>query len=292
MIDDPADLPAESAMSNALASAHKDIMEMAESHETVRRSPDYQAELFFLRKTVQDLVHSIRLCGIVASRWGEFHKNYLLPRYVDDIVEAAITAQLAIENGALNPARRELRYMLEVAVNVAYVDEVMGKESLSDRTSYYRGKGVDKSNVDQVFDLPLRLLGNQRQSFATSVRDAWVRGSNYVHLTKRRVDEKLHLREQGVTLGFETIEMLKQVVAEVHEACSIVMVLIFETIGPSFTGDILVGGLDDNDEWALHASGYIAVVDSFFDYRQERRDRLTDLVQRRERRIRFPVSAP
>jgi hypothetical protein len=131
-------------------------------------------------------------------RWSEFHGNYLLPRHVDDIVEAALTAQLAIENGALNPARRELRYMLEVSVNIAYVDEVKAKESYDDRTKFYRGKGVNKSNVDHVFDLPLRLLGDHKASFATAVRDAWIKGSNYVHLTKRRIDEKLHLRDQGV----------------------------------------------------------------------------------------------
>ncbi|QVK23304.1 hypothetical protein KHX94_00205 [Shewanella dokdonensis] len=69
-----------------------------------------------------------------------FWKKYLLPRHFDDIVEAALTAQLAVENGALNPARRELRYMLEVAVNVAYVDEIRAKDSFDERVAFYRGK--------------------------------------------------------------------------------------------------------------------------------------------------------
>ncbi len=242
-----------------------------------------------MRKTVRDLVYSIRLCALAASRWSAFCENYLLPTFLDDIVEAALTAQLAIENGALNPARRELRYMLEVAVNIAYVDEIRAKDSLDERTKYYRSKGVNKSNVDHIFDLPLRLLGDQKTSFATSVRDAWVRASNYVHLTKRRLDEKLQLREQGITLGFETTEILKQVVADVHEACSIVMVLTFETIGPSFAGDILVGTLDERDDWAFRANGYIAVVDSHFDYKHERKDSLDQIIQRRNGRIRFPI---
>jgi hypothetical protein len=84
--------------------------------------------------------------------------------------------------------------------------------------------------------------------------------------------------------------MLKQVVADVHEACSIVMVLMFETIGPTFTGDLLLEGLDENDEWAFHASGFIAIVGSHFDYKHERQDRLDELVQRRNRRVRFPVA--
>ena len=266
-----------------------DVSEMAEAHERVRMSAGYRAELLFLRRIVRDLIHSLRLCKFVASRWREFHENYLLPRHIDELVEAAMTTQLAIENGALNPARRELRYMLEVAVNMAYVDEVRGGDSYDDRTKYYRGKRVNKSNVDHIFELPLRLLGDHKASFAMAVRDAWVKGSNYVHLTKRRIDEKLYLRDQGISLGFETTEMLKDMVVDVHEVCSIVMILMFETIGPGFTGDVLLE-LDSVDDWAFYASGYIALVDSYFDYKHERREQATELVQRRKRRIRFPVA--
>lgn len=272
-----------------LTNQHNMIARRAEQHERVRQSSDYQAQLRFLQKTVIDLIRSMRLCEIAASKWIEFNENYLLPTYMDEIIEAAITAQLAIENGALNPARRELRYMLEVAVNIVYVDEIRNKDSFSERTSFYRGKQVNKSNVDHVFNLPLRLLGDQKGSFATSVRQAWVKASNYVHLTKRRVDEKLELREKGVTLGFETIDMLKNVVSDVHEVCSIVMVLTFETIGPSFTGDILVGSLDQLDEWTFHASGYVALVDAYYDYKCDRKDNIDQHVQRRRQRIRFPI---
>lgn len=285
--------PGNYSFDSLVASVQQEAVERADAYESVRRSSDYQAELLFLRKTVLHLLQSITLCNIAASRWTTFHEQYLLPRYVDDIVEAAITAQLAIENGALNPARRELRHMLEVAVNIAYVDEVRGNESFDDRIKYYRSKAVNKSNVEHVFDLPLRLLGDQRTSFAIAVRDAWVKGSNYVHLTKRRIDEKLTLRKQGVSLGFETIDMLKQAVADVHEACSMVMILIFETIGPSFTGDIFVDGkLDKMDDWAFHANGYMAAVDSSFDYKHERQGRLREISERRNGRIRFlvPVS--
>lgn len=51
--------------------------------------------------------------------------------------------------------------MLEVIVNIAYVDELRAKDTFDQRISYYRGKGVKKSNVDHIFDLPLRLLGPQ-----------------------------------------------------------------------------------------------------------------------------------
>lgn len=263
----------------------------AKEHDELRSRHEYALELEFLRKTIHDLIQTLRLCSFAASRWNEFSEKYLLPRHLDDIVEAALSAQLSIENGALNPARRELRYMLEVIVNIAYVDEVRAKDTFDQRISYYRRKGVKKSNVDHVLDLPLRLLGNHKRTFAKSVQFAWVRASNYVHLTKRRIDEKLRLRDEGIVLGMETIEMLKEIVSEVHEACTIVVLLAFETIGPSFTGDLLVGSLDSNDSWTFHASEYVAIVDSYFDYKHERITRLEEHAARRKERVKYYATA-
>ncbi len=83
--------------------------------------------------------------------------------------------------------------------------------------------------------------------------------------------------------------MLNDVVADVHAACSIAIVLTFETIGPSFTGDILVDNIDQIEDWAFHANGYVALVDAYFDYKHERKDKLDQHVERRQQRVRFPI---
>jgi len=270
----------------------EDLARKAEEHEALRKSPEYQEKLVFLGRTISDLITTLRLCTIAASRWQKFTDEYLFPRYLDDIVEAATIAQFAIQNGALNPARRELRFILEVAVNIAFVDEIKAKNTLSERIEFYRGKGVKKSNVDHVKELPFRLLNEHKEQFATSVVKAWVKASNYVHLTKRRVDEKLELREKGIELGFESVEMLREVIDEVHEVCSIVIVLAFETIGPSFTGDLMVDCLDLREEWTFHASEYIALIDAFFDYKHERKHKLSQLIEQRRQRIRYHAGSP
>lgn len=256
-------------------------------HEGLRKSPEYQKQLVFLRRTILDLLTTLKLCTVAASRWQKFTDDYLFSRYIDDIAEAAMIVQFAIENGALNSARRELRFIIEVAVNIAFVDEVRAQDNFKERIDFYRSGRVKKSNVDHVKELPLRLLSEHKEEFARTVIKAWVNATNYVHLTKRRVDEKLELRARGVELGFESIEMLKEVVDEVHETCSIVVVLAFETIGPSFTGDLLVDNLDGMEEWAFHANGYVALIDAYFDYKHERKHKLTQLLEQRKRRIRY-----
>jgi hypothetical protein len=176
--------------------------------------------------------------------------------------------------------------MLEVAVNTAFVDEVASDGDAEARLAVFKGKGVKKQNVDHIRDLPLRMLADKREEFIDATRLAWVNSSNYVHLTKRRIDEKVKMRAEGIRLGFETAEMLAAVVQEVHDACSIVVVLAFETIGPSFTGDILVtGGLANDEDWPFHNSEFIAAVDSYFDYKHERQAALEGHITRRERRV-------
>lgn len=255
--------------------------------EGAYKQPVYQRSLEKLQRTVQALHQTLDLCDIAATRWADYHEKYLLPHHKDEIGEAAVMAQLAIENGGLNSARREMRYMLEVAVNTAFVDEAAAPQDLDGRIQFYRGRQVSKSNVDHVRQLPLRMLGEyQRQEFREATLDAWVNASNYVHLTKRRIDEKVKRRAEGVRLGFETPEMLAGVVQSLHDACSIVVVLAFETIGPDFTGDLLVaGGLDASDDWPFHQNRFLAAIDAHFDYKHERQSSLPEHKSRRQRRL-------
>jgi hypothetical protein len=278
--------PQDDPITATLQADQEELHHSQRDHENVRQSSEYQKSLAYLRRTIEGLHKTFQICEFAATRWPVYAERYLFPRHKDDIGEAAVAAQLAIENGALNSARRELRYMLEVAVNTAFVDEVASDGDVEARLAFFKGKGVKKQNVDHIRDLPLRMLADKREKFVDVTRLAWVNSSNYVHLTKRRIDEKVKLRAEGIRLGFETAQMLAAVVQEVHDACSIVVVLAFETIGPNFTGDILVtGGLDNNDAWPFQNNEFIAAIDSYFDYKHERQAGLEKYVTRRERRV-------
>lgn len=276
----------EDPLVSSILAAREEQQKLARAHEEMRESADYQKHLIYLRRTIVGLYETLHISELAATRWPAYAERHLFPRHKDDIGEAAIAAQLAIENGALNSARRELRYMLEVAVNTAFADEEASDLDLAGRIDFFRSKRVEKQNVDHIRDLPLRMLGDEREEFIEATRTAWVHSSNYVHLTKRRIDEKVSLRAQGVRLGLETPEMLAAAVRDVHNVCSIVTVLAFETVGPDFTGDILVnGGLDSREDWPFHSNRFIAAVDAHFDYRHERQADLANHVARRERRI-------
>ncbi|WP_155636985.1 hypothetical protein [Burkholderia multivorans] len=279
------------AVDDYMHKLQSDAAKKAKSQEELRASEEYQDQLEFLRKTIHDFSETLTDCAFTASRWEQYYGAFLFQRHLDDILEAANMVQLAVELGSLNSARRELRFILEVAVNTAYVDEERSTDSFEERVKFYRGKSVSKQNVDQVKKISLDFMGNGRQKFAEHVVEAWVQASNYVHLTKRQVDEKLALREQGVEKGFETLDMLKNVVDEVHEVCSIVIVLAFNSIGKRATGSLLVNHLDDIDDWVFHANGYVALVDAYYDQKNERQHKLLQHQERRKLRVRYHAVA-
>jgi hypothetical protein len=66
----------------------------------------------------------------------------------------------------------------------------------------------------------------------------------------------------------------------------LVLVLLFETIGVSFAGDIWeTGGLTDRDDWVFHGHPLIAALDEHFDYKAERQKRLGEIKKRRAKRL-------
>ncbi|HEY5803353.1 MAG TPA: hypothetical protein VIT90_06670 [Lysobacter sp.] len=280
-----ADLDPDDPVVKLVLQGLKERVERADAHEELRASPEYREILARTNRSVAGLLRTLHLCDLAASQWTEYSNEYLFPRHQDDIGEAILVAQLAIENGGLNAARRELRHALEVAVNTLYVDEAAAAEDLDGKVKFFRGKKVNKANADHIRDLRLRMLGEDREAFVLVTHQAWVDASNYVHLTKRRMDEKLRLRAEGVRLGLETPAMLASVADELHLVCCIVVILAFEGIGPSLTADILVGWLDADDTWPFHDNPFIAAVDSHFDYKHERQATLAEHALRRSKRI-------
>ena len=50
-------------------------------------------------------------------------------------------------------------------------------------------------------------------------------------------------------------------------------------------GDLLVGCLDEIDDWTYHSNKYVAKVDEHFDYKHERQESLQAIKERREKRL-------
>lgn len=79
--------------------------------------------------------------------------------------------------------------------------------------------------------------------------------------------------ERGEHLGFEGPSTLEAFNRLASQTLDLVVVLIFEGIGPAFAGDLFIQLFDDMPEWKFHRTRFTREVSHFFDYKHERQMR-------------------
>ncbi|MFI4855064.1 MAG: hypothetical protein ACIAQF_08830, partial [Phycisphaerales bacterium JB065] len=220
------------------------------------------------------------------TRAGDWVEKSLFMRSIDDLMQSAVLIRMAVHEGARNSARRELRYMIELAIKALFVDQKMPTSSLEHRLIFFDRK-LDPASIAPVKDLAFQILdASEADLVVKKLLAAYSRACEYVHPSIRQIEERLELVAKGISPGFETTAELEQSNNEVFESHSLVLILLFEAIGGSFTGDIWeTGGLSDRDEWVYHGHPLVAAVDEHFDYKAERQERLQNIKERRAQRL-------
>lgn len=240
----------------------------SEAHAALRKIPEYRAQVERMQVVALAFAQTLRTAMLTATRAPDFVDNSFFLCNIDDLASSAVIAAFAFREGGLNAGRRELRFLLELAVQAAYVDETAGEADFAAKIELFDRRKKPNS-VDHIKDLVLPMLGDARERFVRHAVRSWARASEYVHPTRGQLEEKLELRARGISPGFETAEELRVCADALFHACAIAVVLAFHVIGPSFTGDMLVDGLDVTDGWPFHASPFVARIDAVFDYKHE-----------------------
>jgi hypothetical protein len=252
-------------------------------HEALRASHEFKEQTRRLERSTLDFAHTLRTCALASTRDAALVENSFFLRIVDDLIQSALMAAFAIREGYLNPARRELRFLIELAVQAQFTDEQMGRSGFDARCEFFK-RQVRHSSADDIRDLNLGLIKPKADDFKKHVVKVWATASNYVHPSVSQLRERFELAERGVSLGFETVNQLRGAVDEVAKVLGIGVVLCFHAVG-AFAGDFIVGGIDAVDAWAFHSDPFVACVDESFDYKHERQARLADIRARRTRRL-------
>ena len=238
-----------------------------------QETPDgerYAAQQTTLDRITQDFILAVHAATTAFTRYPESNK-WLFHRFIDDFLESAIAVLTLGRQGVFNVCRRELRYMLEAAVKHVFVDQaVAGATPLEERLAFLNdSRRVPRSSVDPVDHLTIRMLGDPASLRAT-VHSAFGNLSGYTHLSKRQLDERLRRAERGEYSGFEspaTLEAFNRLLVQTYD---VILALLFEGIGPAFTGDLFVGVFDDLPRWRFHKTKFVGAMSRFFDYKTER----------------------
>lgn len=180
---------------------------------------------------------------------------------MDDLVESAITARAAINNGVLNPARRELRFVLETAINHLYVDEsLLQRASIDAKLAHPKAKNVDTMKAAAALGL--------------SIGPLYGRLSEVVHPSPAQFRVRLDRAAQGVYLGFEKPAELREIAALQLEVYDVALACVFRALGPGLSGDVFINVLDDRLWWPFHYTPHCYGISRMFNGKYERQYRL------------------
>jgi hypothetical protein len=236
-------------------------------------SPAYQSELKFINRITNDIIFLLRSCLLYSGRAGKYSEHSLTIRSTDDLAQSVLAAWHLVQQGMINPVKRELRYIIESSVKYLYVDQqTKGAENLAKLTErlYFLDAKVN-SSIDVRDQLKLQALHrSDAKQFIDELYDIYRDCCAYIHVSRRQIEERLDLAEKGRGLGFETAEDLRKIGRLMFRVYDVALTLYFHGYDLSMTGDILIEVLDDLPDWKFHKGKYVRVVSAYFDYKHER----------------------
>lgn len=252
------------------AEAARDLDRRIAEHHLVRSGDEYTAELTFTWRLTLDFARAVSAMALAFTRYPESRK-WLLAATADDIIESSIAIGSLARDGVFSVGRRELRYVLEAVVKAVYCDQALpGDTTLRDRIVWTAdSSNVPRSSVDVIDRITLRMVADP-DDHRDAVRSLFSSLSGYTHVSRPQMEERLRRAERGEHIGFEQPRTLRAFNAVLRNAYDVVLALVFEGFGPSFTGDVFVNVLDDDPDWKYHRGRYVSGVSAHFDDMHER----------------------
>lgn len=248
----------------------------AAAHAALRASEPYQAQLRELAALTNGFLRAIRLAWLASTR-DPATREWLFWRFTDDLVASSIGVAGLVREGVDRTARRELRFMLELVVRNLYVDtEFASRDTpLETRLAYVEHK-LGTEDISLLGQMPLSLYLADPESLKQATRHLYGELSKFAHPSYDQLALRLQEAERGVYIGFETAVELAAFTDLLRRTYDILLIFVFEALGPSSTGDVYIHALDHQSDWPFHQTRFTSEVGPKFAYKIERQRELSE----------------
>ncbi|KEI94405.1 hypothetical protein N496_19935 (plasmid) [Clostridium botulinum A2B3 87] len=241
------------------------------NHKILMESQKYQQEIKYFYKLINDFIGVIYVCRMYSTRDWDSSENSLLLKHADEFFESAISCSILIEHGAINPVRRELRYMLETSIKYLIVDQGCPNLSYKDKIEYL-DEHIPRSSIDCIKDIKIIGLDSlDIKDFIDNTNDVYKKLCKYVHPSKNQINEFIGRYKRGSYIGFESEVDIKQINNLVYKVFELVISFYITSLGFTFAKDIFIHYLDEKKNWKFHKSKYIKKISNAYDYKLERK---------------------
>jgi len=250
-------------------------------------SPEYKDEM---QKTISmriSMIECLLFCYMDTARDSESAQNNFMLRLFDDLIQSVTSVEHLARQGFMNNCKRELRYLLELALKANFIVRSAFSDDFESQVKKFE-KMLNSSNINPINKLPISYLDQvQETEFKTSVKELYGFLCKYVHASTHQIQERVSLAAKGRTIGYEGTDALKELNGLLESVYSSVIVLLFNSLPQHVAGDFLVhedGGIVN---WYFNQSRFVAMIDTKFDYKYERQNKLKELTETRLSMVRF-----
>lgn len=252
-----------------LATLSRKLHEDRERYEAdVLNSRPFQDSLHYLETIASDLLVAQSYVRLQGSRFSA-GEDYLLFRFAPHIAESALAVTHSAKQGLQNAARRELRFLLEAAVELSSRDFHDDATTFEDRLAGLGDRA--KRFEDYVAELQYFDEFEKPEEANAEALSLYSELSRYVHATVPQFEDSLARSRRSEPPGMETVATLNRFNKLAFRVYDFVLVRIFHGIGLSMAGDIFTSILDDEPKWRFHKGKFVGRMSRCFDYKHERR---------------------
>lgn len=251
------------------------------------KSKEYTEEYALHQSIIDSFMQCLFFAQLNCSRSSELKNSLFILSVIDDMFQSVVAIACLTKQGIRNTCRRELRYLLELAIKACVVSQKYSTKSVDEQITEYINT-IKSTNVSMIKEIDFFFFDTVlKESFVSEVLRMYGNLSTYVHSTPKQMYERISLAQKGRYIGFEGTNELKELNYELTITLSFVLSLFFHSIPSWCVGDYIVERDGHTVISYFSKSKYFAAIDSKFDYKHERQECLEEIKAIRERKIAF-----
>lgn len=248
-------------------------------------SEEYKKEYDRHLKILNSFQYAIMFANMNCSRSVELKSKLFCLSVITDIHQSLVAIRILCKEGIRNACRRELRYLIELAIKASLISQHSSEMSNEEQIDQFR-ETLGSTNITMIKDINFYFFNDkQRDQFITDTKRTYGKLCLYVHATSHQMYERVKLDAIGCYIGYEGIEELHELNEEIGHVLSSVLILFFHAIPKWCVGDYFVERDGYTVDTYFTKFNFFSMIDMHFDYKCERQDKLDEIQEIRNSRI-------
>lgn len=259
--------------------------QMVDDHTALRAGQPYKGTVRQLKRLAADYVLALTMIDLMATRWPPFFDSLVTLRVKPHLVQSLTAAFSMAGEGALDPARRELRFLIEASVKTLWLGKSGPHNDQTKLDGANSGRSLDVADkVVALDDLGRKRFGEIVASlqfglldeegagtYRRTATDLYSKLSTFNHMTSGNVVRDFANFDRDRGFGFETVAEIDAFARLAKRVLDLALASHFEAFDPALVGDILVNLSKDWPRWKFRKTPLVGIIDRHFDYKLERK---------------------